>query len=56
MFVAAYLAVWATVGLVPFAAYATFMQASEEAAHSRWLPALGGAILIAAGAYQVTGW
>ena len=55
-FVAAYLAVWAVIGLVPFAAYSAFAQASEEAAHSRWLPALAGAILIAAGAYQFTGW
>jgi predicted metal-binding membrane protein len=56
VFVVAYLAVWAAVGLVPFAAYAAFMQAGEEAAHSRWLPALAGAILVAAGAYQFTGW
>lgn len=55
-FVVAYLAVWATVGIVPFFAYAAFMQVGEEAAHSRWLPALAGAILVAAGAYQFTGW
>ena len=55
-FVAAYFAVWAVVGVVPFVIYAAFMQVSEEAAHSRWLPALAGAILVAAGAYQFTGW
>ncbi|HKU87119.1 MAG TPA: DUF2182 domain-containing protein, partial [Casimicrobiaceae bacterium] len=55
-FVAAYLAVWAIIGIAPFAVYAAFMHVSGEAAHSRWLPALAGAILVAAGAYQFTGW
>ena len=55
-FVAAYFAVWAIIGIAPFLVYAAFMQVSAEAAHSRWLPALAGAILVAAGAYQFTGW
>ena len=55
-FVVSYLAVWAAVGLVALLAYAALARASEDAAQSRWLPAIAGAILIAAGAYQFTSW
>jgi predicted metal-binding membrane protein len=56
VFVAAYLLVWSAIGLVPLVAYMAFAQLSDDAAQSRWLPALAGAILMIAGAYQFTGW
>ena len=55
-FVASYLLVWAAVGVVPFAVYMGFADATEEAADSLWLPTVAGVILIAAGLYQFTGW
>lgn len=55
-FVAAYFAVWVVIGVVPFAAYAAFAQMTEDAAQSRWLSIAAGAILVAAGVYQFTGW
>jgi predicted metal-binding membrane protein len=55
-FVASYLLVWAVIGVVPWFAYLAFQQLSDDAAQSRWLPVLAGAILVAAGAYQFTGW
>jgi predicted metal-binding membrane protein len=51
-FVAGYLAVWFAIGVVPFAAFKALMQLDGDAMHSMWLPVLGGAILVAAGAYQ----
>ena len=55
-FVGGYLLVWSAIGVVPFAAYLALAQVSDDAAGSLWLPALAGAILMAAGAYQFTGW
>lgn len=55
-FVVSYLLIWAAIGVVPLIGYGALAQASEDAAQSRWLPALAGAILIAAGIYQFTGW
>jgi predicted metal-binding membrane protein len=55
-FVASYLAVWSTVGVVPVLAYLGFARIGEDAAQSRWLPSLAAIVLIVAGAYQFTGW
>lgn len=55
-FVAGYLAVWAAAGLVPLATVLAFRTLSSEAASSRWLPALAGFVLVAAGAYQFSRW
>ena len=41
--------------MVPLAVYKAFAPLSEDAALLAWLPALAGAILIVAGAYQFTG-
>lgn len=56
VFVAAYLAVWSVIGVVPLAAFLAFRDLSMGAADSRWLPTLAGGILVVAGAYQVTAW
>lgn len=56
VFIAGYLMVWVAIGVVPLAAYWGIAQLDDEAAQSRWLPALAGTILIVAGAYQFTGW
>ncbi len=53
-FVAGYLAVWWLVGLVYLLPYLWFRGLSVDAGGSRWLPALAGAVLVAAGAYQFT--
>src|SRR5215813_11875912 len=56
VFIAGYLIVWSLIGVVPLIAYKAFAHLSADAADSRWLSALAGAILIFAGAYQFTGW
>jgi len=56
VFVAGYLAVWSASGIVPYLAQVGFSQLPARAAESRWLPTLAGGILVAAGAYQFTGW
>ena len=53
-FVAGYLLVWSAIGVVPLFAYWGFSQWSDDTAQSWWLPALAGAILSIAGAYQFT--
>ena len=55
-FVAGYLFVWFAIGVVPFLAFKGLMQLDGDAMHSIWLPVLGGAILVAAGAYQFSAW
>ena len=52
-FVAGYLLVWATVGLVPLVALLGFREVSEGAT---WGLRLGGVVLVLAGAYQFTRW
>jgi predicted metal-binding membrane protein len=56
VFIAAYLLVWSAIGVVPLIAYHAFAQLTDDAAQSRWLPALAGTMLMIAGAYQFTGW
>ena len=56
LFVAGYLAVWAVSGFVPYLAQVGFSSLTADAAQSRWLPMLAGAILVVAGAYQFTRW
>ena len=56
VFIAGYLLVWSAIGIVPFLAYKALAQLPDEAAQTTWLPALAGAILMIAGAYQFTGW
>ena len=56
VFIAGYLLVWSAIGVVPLIAFKAFAQLSGDAIQSNWLPALAGAILVAAGAYQFTGW
>ena len=55
-FVGGYLVVWSVIGLVPLLGFLAFRNLSADAADSRWLPTLAGAILIAAGVYQFTKW
>jgi predicted metal-binding membrane protein len=55
-FIGGYLLVWTGIGIVPMIAYWAFAQLSDDAAQTRWLPALAGVILIVAGAYQFTAW
>jgi predicted metal-binding membrane protein len=55
-FIVGYLLVWAAIGVVPLIAYWGFARLADDAAQSLWLPALAGAILIVAGAYQFTRW
>jgi predicted metal-binding membrane protein len=56
VFIGGYLLTWSAIGVVPLFAYWSFAQLNDSAAQSRWLPALAGAILIVAGAYQFSGW
>lgn len=55
-FGAGYLAVWSAIGVVPLAAFLGFRNLAENAATSRWLPTLAGAILAGSGLYQFTRW
>ena len=55
-FVAGYLAVWLLIGLVPLLALLAFGNLTMEERSSRWLPIVGGAVLVVAGIYQVTPW
>jgi predicted metal-binding membrane protein len=55
-FVAGYLIVWTTAGIVPLAALLGFRDLSMQAASTRWLPVLAGGVLVVAGVYQFTGW
>jgi predicted metal-binding membrane protein len=53
VFVAGYLLVWTTIGVVPLVALLGFREVAETAT---WVPRLGGAVLVVAGAYQFTRW
>ena len=55
-FVSGYIAVWALIGVIPLIGFLAFRNLSAEAADSRWLPTVAGAILAGAGAYQFTRW
>ncbi|MGH2727722.1 MAG: DUF2182 domain-containing protein, partial [Actinomycetota bacterium] len=55
-FVGGYLLVWSLIGVVPLIAFLAFRDLSADAAKSRWLPTLAGAILFFAGTYQFTKW
>ena len=55
-FVAGYLIAWTAAGVPAMLAYWAFAQIGDDAAQSRWLPALAGAILVVAGVYQFTSW
>ncbi len=55
-FVGGYLIVWSLIGVVPLIGFLAFRDLSADAADSRWLPTLAGAILVAAGTYQFTKW
>jgi predicted metal-binding membrane protein len=52
-FVAGYLTVWTAAGLVPLAAF-QFLNSSLGMSLGTWLPRLGGAVIVLAGAYQLT--
>lgn len=55
IFVAAYLAVWAAAGVVAFGAAAVAQDAAEGSMRLMdWAPRIGGGLLIAAGAYQLS--
>ena len=55
IFVAAYLAVWTAGGVVAFAAAAVAQDAAEGSMRLMdWAPRVGGGLLIAAGAYQLS--
>lgn len=55
-FVGGYLAVWSAIGVVPLAGFLAFRNLAADAAGSRWLPTLAGAILVVSGGYQFTRW
>ena len=55
-FVGGYLAVWSLIGIVPLIGFLAFRNLAADAADSRWLPTLAGAILVVAGGYQFTRW
>ena len=55
-FVGGYLVVWSLIGVAPLLAFLAFRDLSADAADSRWLPTLAGAILVVAGTYQFTKW
>jgi predicted metal-binding membrane protein len=55
-FVAGYLVVWLVIGLVPLLAFLAFRSRPMAAQSSLWLPIVDGAVLVVAGAYQVTPW
>ena len=55
-FVGGYLAVWSAIGVVPLAAFTALSRWNVEAAPPQLLPTLAGAILVVAGAYQLTTW
>ena len=55
-FVGGYLVVWSLIGVVPLIGFLGFRDLSADAADSRWLPTLAGAILVVAGTYQFTRW
>ena len=55
-FVGGYLVVWSLIGVVPLIGFLAFRDLSADAADSRWLPTLAGAILVVAGTYQFTRW
>jgi predicted metal-binding membrane protein len=55
-FVAGYLVVWLLAGLVPLIAFLAFRNPPMAAQSERWLPTVGAAVLLAAGAYQFTPW
>jgi predicted metal-binding membrane protein len=52
-FITGYLVVWVTVGFLPLGALLAFRHVSDA---TSWVPRLGGAVLIVAGAYQFTRW
>lgn len=56
VFIAGYLSVWSAIGAVPLLVYKAFAPLNEDPALLRWLPVLGGMILIIAGAYQFSAW
>ncbi len=55
-FVLGYLVAWTVAGIVPLLALLWFRSLSGTAAEGRWLPALAGVVLAAAGGYQFTRW
>jgi predicted metal-binding membrane protein len=55
-FAGGYFLVWSAIGVAPMLAYWTLAGLSDEAASSRWLTVVAGAILLVAGAYQFSGW
>ena len=55
-FVLGYLVVWSLIGLIPLAGFLGFRNLAADAADSRWLPTVAGAILVVAGGYQFTRW
>lgn len=55
-FILGYLVVWSLIGLIPLAGFLGFRNLAADAADSRWLPTVAGAILVVAGAYQFTRW
>ena len=55
-FVLGYIIVWSLIGVIPLLGFLGFRNLSADAADSRWLPTLAGAILLGAGVYQFTRW
>ncbi len=55
-FIVGYLVVWSLIGVIPLAGFLGFRNLAADAADSRWLPTVAGAILVVAGAYQFTRW
>lgn len=55
-FVVGFLLVWTATGIVAFGAYRLILEIPVDAADSRWLPAVAGAVLVGVGALQLTPW
>ena len=56
VFVGGYLLVWSAIGIVPLAGFTALSRFDADAAPPHLIPALAGAIIAAAGAYQFTPW
>jgi predicted metal-binding membrane protein len=55
-FVTGYMFVWSAIGFVVWVMYQVFAQWGDDAAQSRWLLTLAGAMLVFVGFYQFTPW
>jgi len=55
-FILGYFVVWSLIGVIPLIGFLAFRNLAADAADSRWLPTVAGAVLVFAGGYQFTRW